>query len=461
MAYHYHKARQVGLSTAFPVSYRNNLLNALTSGHRPEQELLVTNDAISAIAVNPFTQDLLAVACRRGAVFLHRLHEDLPEEPVRLREDTSSLRRNFMGFACIKFLASHVACGARDRSVEVYDCTTEQARKVKRFQTVSETSAFAVCPAFSSPLVAAGLEQGGLEIFDIRRRSSVGEPFLGMEGSCTGLQFIDEYHIVGGSRRGEVLLWDIRLVHKTPLLEFGRSQPMSGMTPLAGGGVKGPRGTKRPSVDQHEEAVWRYVINHERQGRTRPQVVSSGQSDGKRPKKRIGRNLRAEGRVNEPARPLRFYSPVSLGVKLMSGKYRPITFSPGRTLIGGGLQTSVKRRHGKSSQLGRVHDILPPVSWDSGVVYVMADLGIHRYNATDGSKLSFTRFPHVGHSVACVLDGLNSIAIANRDGMSIWSEDGMDRRCRVQGHIYVMSGLAWSSRLGTILSCGAEGTVNR
>ncbi|EER13726.1 aldo-keto reductase, putative [Perkinsus marinus ATCC 50983] len=115
-----------------------------------------------------------------------------------------------------------------------------------------------------------------------------------------------------------------------------------------------------------------------------------------------------------------------------------------------------------TAELERVYGILPPARWDDGVVYVLADLGVHRYNAADGTRLSFTRFPNVSQSVACVLEGgLDSVALANRNGMSILSSDGRDRRSLVQGHIYVMSGLAWSSRLGTIYSCGAEGTVNR
>ncbi|KAF4738999.1 hypothetical protein FOZ62_030476 [Perkinsus olseni] len=461
MAYKYHKARQFGLHTDFPRTYRNRLLSGLTCGHRPEPELVVTNDAITAIDINPFTEDLLGVACRKGAVFLHPLRREAPKEAPRLQEETSS-RLNYLGFAGLKFVASHVACGARERAVEVYDCTTSRARKVKRFQTVSEISAFAANPDTSSPLLAAGLEQGGFEMLDLRRKSSVGEPFLGMEGSCSGLQFVNQYHVVGGSRAGEVLLWDIRMVHKTPLLEFGRRPPVS-TNRQAPAGSRGQKRNRAGRSEEVDEAVWQYVMNHERKGAPMARPVKDSRKTtarGRRP--RIVRASLTED-TSLKAEPLRFYSSVDLGIKLMSGQQRNLSFQPGRTI---GASANMpprigRRRHGRASQLERVYDILPPAKWDNGVVYVLADLGVHRYNAADGTRLSFTRFPNVSQSVACLLDGIDSVALANRNGMTVLSSDGRDRRALIQSHIYVMTGLAWSCRLGTIFSCGAEGTVNR
>ncbi|KAF4704555.1 hypothetical protein FOZ63_017234, partial [Perkinsus olseni] len=258
-------------------------------------------------------------------------------------------------------------------------------------------SAFAASPDTSSPLLAAGLEQGGFEMLDLRRKSSVGEPFLGMEGSCSGLQFVNQYHVVGGSRAGEVLLWDIRMVHKTPLLEFGRRPPVSSnreaRQPVESRGQKRSRPDWSGEVD---EAVWQYVMNHERKGASMARPVKDSREPttrGRRP-----RIVRASVAEDTPSRaqPLRFYSPVGLGIKLMSGQQRNLAFQPGRTI---GASANMpprigRRRHGRASQLERVYDILPLARWDNGVIYVLADLGVHRYNAADGTRLSFTRFPN-------------------------------------------------------------------
>lgn len=449
----------MGLHTDFPRAYRDTRLDNLTCGHRPEQELVVTNDAIAAIDINPFTEDLLGVACRKGAVFIHTLRCEVSNEVERLREESLS-RLPYFGFTGLKFLASHVACGAREKAVEVYDCTTARARKVKRFHTVSEISALGVSPDTSSPLVAAGLEHGGFEMFDLRRKSSVGEPYTSMEGACSALQFVNQYHIVAGSRSGEVLLWDIRMIHKKPLVEFGRRPPVVSSSSSKVNASRGGR------VEGEDEAMWRYVMNHERRD---PPKTPRPAKVARRPASRSGRRrMMTRGSLikdtDQARRPRGFYSPVDLAIKLISGKQRTLIFQPGRT-IGASVDMHPRigrKRHGRSSQLERVYGILPPARWDDGVVYVLADLGVHRYNAADGTRLSFTRFPNVSQSVACVLEGgLDSVALANRNGMSILSSDGRDRRSLVQGHIYVMSGLAWSSRLGTIYSCGAEGTVNR
>ncbi|KAF4691642.1 hypothetical protein FOZ60_015100 [Perkinsus olseni] len=405
----YNKARQFGLQTDFPRTYRNRLLSGLTCGHRPEPELVVTNDAITAIDINPFTEDLLGVACRKGAVFLHPLRREAPKEaPQTAGGDVQSVELPRVRRSQVRSEPRRLRELERGplRSTTV---PLARARKVKRFQTVSEISAFAASPDTSSPLLAAGLEQGGFEMLDLRRKSSVGEPFLGMEGK---------------------------------LLRPSIREPV-------------PR--------EVDEAVWQYVMNHERKGAPMARPVKDSREPtarGRRP-----RIVRASLTEDTPlkAQPLRFYSSVGLGIKLMSGQQRNLSFQPGRTI---GASANMpprigRRRHGRASQLERVYDILPPAKWDNGVVYVLADLGVHRYNAADGTRLSFTRFPNVSQSVACLLDGLDSVALANRNGMTVLSGDGGDRRALVQSHIYVMTGLAWSSRLGTIFSCGAEGTVNR